>query len=45
MRIRALPSTRMGKWCALGLLLVLPGSLIVLPLVYLARWWRLIARG
>jgi hypothetical protein len=36
------PSTaRLGKWCACVLLLLAPGSFVILPIVWLARRWRL----
>jgi len=33
-------SAKLGKWCALAVALVTPGSFIVLPLLWLARNWR-----
>ena len=45
-RFPALPSTaRLGKWCAGALLVLLPGSFLALPVVWLVRRWRLAAGG
>ena len=32
-----------GKCCAVALLLILPGSFIALPVIWLVRRWRLAA--
>jgi hypothetical protein len=34
-----------GKCCAVALLLILPGSFIALPVIWLVRRWRLSAGG
>ena len=33
---------RLGKWCAIAVILATPGSFIVLPALWLARNWRLL---
>ena len=33
-------STQLGKWCAIALVLVTPGSFVVLPVIWLARNWQ-----
>ena len=33
---------RLGKWCAIAVLLAAPGSFIVLPAIWLARAWQLV---
>jgi len=45
-RFVKLPSSAgAGKWCACVVLLLLPGSFIALPLIWIARRWRLAAGG
>jgi hypothetical protein len=40
-RLPALPSTaRLGKWCACAVLLLLPGTFLALPLIWIVRRWR-----
>ena len=36
---KAAPARRIAKWCAYGLALAAPGSLVVLPLWLLRRHW------
>ena len=36
---KAVPARRIAKWCAYGLFLATPGSLVVLPLWLLRRHW------
>jgi hypothetical protein len=38
-------SVEPGKYCALALLLLLPGSFIALPVIWLVRRWRPTAGG
>jgi hypothetical protein len=40
---RTVEARGIAKWCACGLILLAPGSFIVLPLLWLARQWS--ARG
>jgi len=35
---------RLGKWCAIAVVLVTPGSFIVLPAIWLARNWHLVRK-
>jgi len=45
-RFPALPSkAQLGRWCACALLLLLPGSFLALPVVWLVRRRRLAAGG
>jgi hypothetical protein len=37
------PAHRVAKWCAYGLVLAAPGSLVVLPLWLLRRHWASLA--
>jgi hypothetical protein len=37
---KAPPARKVARWCAYGLALAAPGSLIVLPLWLLRRHWR-----
>jgi hypothetical protein len=36
---KAIPPREMAKVCAYGLVLLLPGSFVVLPLLWLSRRW------
>jgi len=36
--LRAAPSREIGKWCVYALVLLAPGSFVVLPLLWLARY-------
>jgi hypothetical protein len=45
-RFLKLPSSvEPGKYCALALLLLLPGSFIALPVIWVLRRWRLASGG
>ncbi len=35
---------RLGKWCAIAVVLVTPGSFVVLPVIWLARNWHLVKK-
>jgi hypothetical protein len=37
--LKARPARQIAKWCAYGLALAVPGSLVVLPLWLLRRHW------
>lgn len=37
--LKSSPARRVAKWCAYGLVLAAPGSLVVLPLWLLRRHW------
>ncbi len=40
-RFTELPSSaELGKWCACALLLLVPGSFIALPVIWIVRRWR-----
>jgi hypothetical protein len=36
--------SQLGKWCAIALLLLAPGSFIVLPAIWLARNWHVVKK-
>jgi hypothetical protein len=40
---KAIPPREMAKWCAYTLVLLAPGSFVVLPLLWLGRRW--VSRG
>jgi len=43
--LRTLASHRnFGKWCAVVVVLVTPGSFVVVPAIWLARNWHLVKR-
>ena len=44
-RFPPLPSAQLGKWCACALLLLAPGSFLVLPILWIVRRWRLTSGG
>ena len=35
-------SAKFGKWCAIAVVLVTPGSFIVLPAIWVVRNWHLV---
>ena len=45
-RFPSLPSkAQLGRWCAWAVLLVLPGSFLALPVIWIVRRRRLAAGG
>ena len=38
-KARTIPPREMAKWCTYGIVLLAPGSFVVLPLLWLARHW------
>lgn len=38
---RTIPPREAAKWCAYALVLLAPGSFVVLPLLWLSRQWVL----
>jgi hypothetical protein len=41
--IKSAPAGEWAKWCAFALILLTPGSFVIVPVVWLARQWA--ARG
>ena len=41
---KAIPASELAKWCACAVVLLAPGSFVVLPLVWLSRRWLSRAR-
>ena len=41
--IKSAPASEWAKWCACALILLAPGSFVIVPLAWLARQWA--ARG
>ena len=40
----SLSPAQLGKWCAIAVVLVTPGSFVVLPAIWVVRNWHLVKK-